>query len=187
MSVRMVIIGSALALTLSTAAAQVVLYKEGREGLTNPKLVGSAAWRIEQGVVRADIEMPERKISARLSLRRNDGRQRSASHVVEIAFTLPPDFPHGGISNIPGILMTQSATTRGMPLNGVSVEVAANSFLIGLSSVDTDMQRNVELLKDSPWFDIPVVYGDGKRAIISIEKGTSGERAFTEAFAIWGQ
>jgi hypothetical protein len=107
--------------------------------------------------------------------------------VVEIAFTLPPDFPHGGISNIPGILMTQSATTRGMPLNGVSVEVAANSFLIGLSSVDTDMQRNVELLKDSPWFDIPVVYGDGKRAIISIEKGTSGERAFTEAFAIWGQ
>jgi hypothetical protein len=27
--------------------------------------------------------------------------------------------------------------------------------------------------------------GDGKRAIIAIEKGTPGERAFTEAFAIW--
>jgi hypothetical protein len=158
--------GAALALIDTAASAQAVLYK----------LVGSAAWRIEQGVVRADIEIPEQKISARLSLRRN---------VVEIAFTLPPDFPHGSISSVPGILMTQGATTRGMPLNATSVKVAANSFLISLSSAD--MQRNVQLLKDSPWFDIPVAYGDGKRAIIAIEKGTSGERAFTDAFAIWGQ
>jgi clan AA aspartic protease (TIGR02281 family) len=31
-----------------------------------------------------------------------------------------------------------------------------------------------------------VVYGDGKRAIIAIEKGTPGERAFADAFAAWG-
>ena len=54
---------------------------------------------------------------------RNDGRQRSASHVVEIAFTVPPDFPHGGISNIPGILMNYGGTTPGMPLGaGVPFE-----------------------------------------------------------------
>jgi hypothetical protein len=184
---RTAIICGALALTASTAGAQVVLYREGREGLTNPKIVGSAAWRIEQGIVRADIEIPEQKISARLSLRRNDGGQRSASHVVEITFALPPDFPHGSISNIPGILMVEGAAPRGMPLNAVSVEVAANSFRIDLSSIAPDMQRNVHLLKDSAWFDIPVAYGDGKRVIISIEKGTSGERVFADAFAIWGQ
>jgi hypothetical protein len=49
------------------------------------------------------------------------------------------------------------------------------------------MQRNLQLLKERSWFDIPVVYGDGKRAIIAIEKGTPGDRAFADAFAAWGQ
>jgi hypothetical protein len=58
--------------------------------------------------------------------------------------------------------------------------------MVGLSSVDADMQRNVQFLKERSWFDIPVVYGDGKRALIAIAKGTSGERAFAEAFVAWG-
>ncbi len=62
-----------------------------------------------------------------------------------------------------------------------------NSFLIGLSSVGADMQRNNELLKEQSWIDIPVVYGDGKRAIIAVEKGAPGERALNDAFAAWGQ
>lgn len=43
------------------------------------------------------------------------------------------------------------------------------------------MQRNIQLLIEGSWFDIPVVYGDGKRAIIAIEKGTPGEYEFTDA------
>jgi hypothetical protein len=84
-------------------------------------------------------------------------------------------------------LMKQGETTRGVPLNGVAVKATTNLFLIGLSSVDADMQRNVQLLKERSWFDIPVVYSDRKRAVIAIEKGIPGERAFTEAFATWGQ
>jgi hypothetical protein len=52
---------------------------------------------------RADIEIPALNISIRWSLRRNDDRRLPASHTVEIVFTLPPDFPHGGISNVPGM------------------------------------------------------------------------------------
>jgi len=58
---------------------------------------------------------------------------------------------------------------------------------VGLSSVDADMQRNIQHLKERSWFDIPAVYSDGRRAIIAIEKGIRGERAFSEAFATWGQ
>ena len=123
----------------------------------------------------------------RLSLRRNDDKQFPASHAVEIVFTLPPDFPHGGISNIPGILIKEGETTRGIPLNGVALKTTTDFFLVGLSSVDADMQRNVQLLKDRFWFDIQVVYSDRKRAIIAIENGIPGQRAFTEAFATWAQ
>jgi len=178
-------------------AQKVVLYEEDQTNPNGMQYVGSAVWRTERVppgpgqkpeiIVRAEIEIPEQKVTMRWSLRRNEDKQLPASHTVEIEFTLPPDFPHGGISNIPGVLMKQGETTRGVPLNGVAVKVTTNFFLIGLSSVDADMQRNVQLLKERSWFDIPVVYGDGKRAIIAIEKGTPGERAFTEAFAAWGQ
>jgi hypothetical protein len=101
-------------------------------------------------------------------------------------FTLPTDFPHGGgISNIPGLLMKQAEQTRGVPLAGQSVKVTNGYFLIGLSSVESDLQRNVQLLKERAWFDIPIVYNDGRRAILAVEKGSPGETAFAEAFATW--
>jgi hypothetical protein len=59
--------------------------------------------------------------------------------------------------------------------------------LIGLSSVESDLQRNVQLLKERTWFDIPIVYTDGRRAILAVEKGSPGETAFAEAFNAWTQ
>jgi len=179
------------------ATQKVVLYEEDPANPNGTQFGGAAIWRTERVapapgqkpdiVIRGEIEIPEQKMSVRLSVRRNDDKQLPASHTVEIVFTLPPDFPHGGIANIPGIMMKQGETTRGVALNGVAVKVTNNFFLVGLSSVEADMQRNVQLLKERSWFDIPVVYGDGKRALIAIEKGIPGERAFSEAFAAWEQ
>jgi len=178
-------------------AQKVVLYEEDPDNPAGKRYVGSAVWRTEAVppapgqapdlAIRADIEIPEQKISARWSLRRNDDKALPASHTVEVLFTLPPDFPHGGITNIPGVLMKQSESTRGVPLAGLAVKVTNNFFLIGLSSVEGDRARNIQLLKERAWFDIPVVYNDGRRAIIAIEKGTPGERAFARAFEAWGQ
>jgi hypothetical protein len=177
------------------ATQKVVLYEEDPANPNGTQFGGAAIWRTERVapgpgqrpdvVIRGEIEIPEQKVSVRLSVRRNDDKQLPASHTVEIVFTLPPDFSHGGIANIPGIMMKQGETTRGVALNGVAVKVTNNFFLVGLSSADADMQRNVQLLKERSWFDIPVVYADGKRALIAIEKGVPGERAFSEAFAAW--
>jgi hypothetical protein len=43
------------------------------------------------------------------------------------------------------------------------------------------------LLKGKQWFDIPMVYENGNRALLSIEKGSDGERVFNDAFTGWGQ
>jgi hypothetical protein len=56
-----------------------------------------------------------------------------------------------------------------------------------LSNVDADRARNLQLLKERSWFDVPLVYVNQRRAIIAIEKGAPGERAFNEAFAAWGE
>jgi hypothetical protein len=178
-------------------AQKVVLYEEDPNDAAGKRYVGTAVWRLESIppaagkppdlAIRADIQIPDQNISARWSLRRNDDKTLPASHTVEVMFTLPPDFPHKGITNIPGVLMKQSESTRGVPLAGLAVKVTNNFFLIGLSSVEADRARNIQLLKERAWFDIPLVYEDGRRAIIAIEKGTPGERAFTKAFEAWGQ
>ena len=40
---------------------------------------------------------------------------------------------------------------------------------------------------DRSWFDIPIIYTNGSRAILTMEKGMPGERAFTDAFATWAR
>ena len=77
------------------------------------------------------------------SLRRNTDPALPASHTIEIMFNLPADAPGGGVQNIPGVLMKQAEQTRGVPLAGLAVKVTPGFFLIGLSSMETDVQRNV--------------------------------------------
>src|SRR5262245_10852799 len=176
-------------------AQRVVLYEEDANDTAGQRFVGSAIWRTEtvtpapglspEIAVRADVEIPERRIAVTWSLRRNTDQALPASHTIEIMFTIPADFPHGGISNVPGLLMKQAEQTRGVPLSGLAVKVTTGFFLIGLSAVESDVQRNMQLLKERSWFDIPIVYADGKRAILAIEKGTPGERAFNTAFQTW--
>jgi hypothetical protein len=175
-------------------AQKAVLYEESTSNPLGSRYVGSAAWHNVQlppalgqspdPAITADIEIPDQRIGVQVSLRRNGDKKLPASHTIEIRFTLPVDFPHGGISNIPGVLMKEAETARGMPLAGRTVKVDTNFFVVGLSSADADVQRNMPLL-GRDWIDIPVVYSDGKRAIIAIEKGRSGKRAFSDAFAAW--
>jgi Protein of unknown function (DUF2939)/GYF domain 2 len=175
---------------------KVVLYEENPNDPAGKRYAGTAMWHTDlvppfagqpsELAVLADIEIPEQKMSVRWLLRPNEDKAVPASHIVEVVFTLPPDFPHDGITNVPGMLMKQSEMTRGVPLAALAVKVRPNFFLIGLSSVAADRARNVQLLRERGWFDIPVVYDDGRRAIISIEKGNSGERVFVEAFKSWG-
>ena len=182
---------------VAAVAQRVVLYEEDPADPQGKRYVGSAIWRTEQITpspgaapdlaVRADLEIPERRITMTFSLRRNSDQALPASHTIEVTFNLPADFPFGGISNVPGILMKQAEQTRGAPLAGLAVKVTSGFFLVGLSAVEADMQRNLQLLKERAWFDVPIVYNNGRRAILALEKGTPGERAFEEAFRAWGQ
>jgi hypothetical protein len=39
------------------------------------------------------------------------------------------------------------------------------------------LQRNEQLLKDLSWFNIPIVYANGGRAVLAMEKGLPGDCA----------
>jgi hypothetical protein len=182
---------------IAPVAQRVVLYDEDPADPKGKQYVGSVIWRTEQVkaaagqpadlAVRADIDIPDRKFKMTMSFRRNTDTSLPASHTAELTFILPPDFAGGGVGNVPGILMKSNEQARGTPLAGLAVKVTDGFFLVGLSNVDTDRQRNLQLLKERSWFDVPLVYVNQRRAIIAIEKGAPGERAFNDAFAAWGE
>jgi hypothetical protein len=182
---------------VAPVAQRVVLYDEDPSDPKGKQYVGSVIWRTEQVkaaagqppdiAVRADIDIPDRKFKMTMSFRRNTDTSLPASHTAELTFILPPDFAGGGVGNVPGILMKSNEQARGTPLAGLAVKVTDGFFLVGLSNVEADRARNIQLLKERSWFDVPLVYVNQRRAIIAIEKGAPGERAFNDAFAAWGE
>jgi hypothetical protein len=182
----------------ATAAADVqraILYEEDLNNPNGLRLVGSVRWSVEtvpasadraaETVVHADIAVAERELILRWTFKRNTDKKLPASHTMDLRFTLPPAFLHGGIQNIPGILMKPAEAARGTPLTGLSVKITAGYFLMGLSAQERDIQLNLRNIKERPWFDVPIVYDDGRRAILAFEKGPPGERALRQAFAAW--
>jgi hypothetical protein len=185
---------------LATAAAvaqRAVLYEDDPADAQGKRYVGSVIWRTENGsptatqasdlAVKAEVEIPERRINVTMSLRRNTDKKLPASHTIDIIFNLPADFPFGGIANAPGIMMKRAEQAPEAPLAGLAVEIISGFFFIGLSAAESEMQRNLEMLKGWTWFTIPVVYNNGRHAQLAIEKGTPGERSFEEAFTAWSQ
>jgi hypothetical protein len=182
---------------IAPVAQRVVLYDEDPSDPKGKQFVGTVVWRTEpikasgnnkaDVAVRADIDIPDRKFKMTMSFRRNTDTSLPASHTAELTFILPPDFSGGGVANVPGILMKSNEQARGTPLAGLAVKVTDGFFLVGLSNVDADRARNIQLLKERSWFDVPLVYTNQRRAIIAIEKGAPGERAFNDAFAAWGE
>ncbi len=157
---------------------------------------GKVTWRLDvdsnrQGagpekVIQGLVEIPERGLKMLLTIRRNTDTALPASHTVELLFDVAADFVHGSVESVAGIRMKPSDQANGLPLVGASARITAGYFLIGLSAVGADRERNVVLLRDRPWIDVPVLYRNGRRAVIALEKGIPGEKVFQEAFTNWG-
>ena len=180
----------------SQSPERVVLYDEDPSDPKGLQHAGTVVWRTEtikaagkpEGVaIRADVDIPARKLKMAMSFARNADPSLPASHTVDVTFQLPQDFVGGDVSSLPGILMKSNETARGTPLAGLAVKVTAGTFLVGLSNVAADRARNSQLLLERAWIDIPLVYSNQRRAILAIEKGASGDTAFQAAFAAWGQ
>jgi hypothetical protein len=172
---------------------KAVLYEENAEPAGKR---GSVVWRTASisrqfgkspdVTVEADVDFPSQRLGMHLSLARNDDKALLASHTLSIKFTLPKKFSHGAVASIPGVLAQPVEAASGVPLFGSTLRVEDNFFVLNLASTGPELKRNAQLLTRS-WFVVPFVYTDGIRAMISIEKGVSGECVLSKAFATWGE
>ncbi|WP_349358209.1 hypothetical protein [Stappia sp.] len=170
------------------------LYEEGPEaGSAGQASSGRTIWDVDtetvdgrtETVLRMRVEVPDRDIIANMSLRPNRDQSLPASHLLEVRFDLPEDFTGQGVAEMPGLVMKTTEEARGDALIGASVKVADGFFWVALSSIPDERERNLQLLRDRAWIDLPMLYENRKRAILTLEKGTPGTRAVEQAVAAW--
>lgn len=172
---------------------RAVLYVENPSNPKGDQYAGSVTWHSEPNWtsgkmdvgMRADVEIPDRKLKLTLSLRRNTDPSEPASHIIELTFDQPKENPDGNISLVPGIMMKTAEQAKGIALEGIVVKVVDGFFLMGIATANRE--SNLQVLKQLSWFDIPIVYGNGLRAIVTFEKGATGTQIFNDAFAAWKQ
>ncbi|MCG6121893.1 MAG: histidine kinase [Microvirga sp.] len=152
---------------------------------------GGAVWMLDpppagsgDPSVRAVVEIPDAGLTMTMAIRRNLDATLPASHTIELIFNTTGR--EGRTVRDIGLLqLKEEEVVRGAPIAGLPVPVQDNLFLIGLSNVAADTQRNRNLLAQRNWIDIPIRFSNGQRAIVSFEKGVSGEQAFARAFEAW--
>jgi len=177
------------------SAQRSILYEEGAEASgAGTAAQGAVVWSLEeetaldgsaQTVLTADVEIPERDVTVNLRIKPNDDASLPASHLVEIKYELPEEFASGTVVNVPGLVMKPTEEARGDALLGASVKVSEGYFWIALSSLSSEQERNLGLLRERGWIDIPMLYTNGKRGILTLEKGPTGTDAVEKAIAAW--
>jgi hypothetical protein len=187
------------AATTDTAAVvaggeKLFLYEE-RIGQATPVAVpGSISWTAvrENGPdgkpdpqIQGRINVPERGISALLTVKRNTDNSLPASHIIEVVFSVPPDFEGGAIENLQRIAMKRTEQDRGDPLVAVTAKVTDDTYLVALNDFEDVVKRNMELLSTRGWIDIPITYRNGRRALITLDKGTTGGNVFEQVMREW--
>ena len=151
--------------------------------------IGTSLWRLDTSgelpVLVAEIALPDAKLTVSMRMSRNTDSRLPASHTMEFRFMPVAGSDAPGIAEIDTPQMRIEDSANGAPLVGVPAPIMSNYFLVGLSTGDKIVSRNMELMRDRGWVDIPMVLSNGRIAKLTFEKGASGDRALAQAMQAW--
>lgn len=177
-------------------AQRAVLYIEVPEAPQQPRTVpGRVFWRLDsdtvgQGqpvetIVRATVEIPEAGLSLDFTIRRNTDPAFPASHIIGMRFITTGETANDAIREVGVPQFKTDESERGAPLSAISSALGENLFVAALSNVQIESERNLDLLQNRPWIDLPVRFASGRRGIITFEKGVSGNQTIADALSRW--
>lgn len=181
--------------SIPVGVAQKMFLYEERVGQTSPVAIeGSVVWSLKtetgdngkpETEVQGQVTTPERGLSALITFKRNFDPSLPASHLVELVFSLPANFDGGGIESVQRVAFKQTEQDRGDALVAVPAKITDDFHMIALNDFADARAFNLKLMQTRDWIDIPIAYRNGRRALLTMQKGTTGTEAFNQALAAW--
>jgi hypothetical protein len=177
-------------------AQRAILYIEDPAVPQTPRAVnGRVFWRLDsesvgQGrpvetIVRATVEITEIGLTLDFTIRRNTDNAFPASHIIGMRFSSIGDPATEAVREVGVPQFKTEESERGAPLSAINSALGENLFVAALSNVPVEVTRNVDLILNRAWIDVPVRFASGKRGIITFEKGVSGGQTLADAFGRW--
>ncbi|WP_346433424.1 endolytic transglycosylase MltG [Oricola sp.] len=174
---------------------KAIFYQERSGSEAGTAVAGATVWSIVQEspggsapaepAIRAETTIPEYGLTMEMTIRRNVDESLPASHVIELFFRVPDTFNGLGIADVQRITFKETEQEPGNALVGVAAPIDTNVFLIALTRASAATTANLDLMRGRQWIDIPMQYVSGRRALIVLEKGDTGQRVFDEVLAAW--
>jgi hypothetical protein len=172
------------------AAQRAALFEEPVEGSRDGRSwQGRVVWRLDTSggdvAVRAAVRLEGSVSEADILIRRNTDVNFPASHLVEFRFRTPETGGNGPVRDIGVPEMRQEEAVRGMPLAGLPVPVTENVFLMGLTNLPKEIERNRDLLRTRNWMLLQLRFANGRRGVLLVEKGPTGDLVINDAMQAW--
>jgi hypothetical protein len=175
-------------------AQRAILYIEVPDA--SPRIVqGRVLWRLDsdiagpgqpvETIVRGTIEVADAGLSLDFTIRRNTDPAFPASHIIGMRFTTTGEAANDAIREVGVPQFKLEEGERGAPLSAISSALGENLFVAALSNVPVEAERNLDLLRNRNWIDLPVRFTSGRRGIITFEKGGAGNQTIAEALSRW--
>jgi hypothetical protein len=181
--------------TPALAVTQKMFLYEEQLGGSPVAVPGTVTWSVKndttstgdkkQPMIEASLDIPGRKMKALISFKRNSDVSLPASHIIEVVFDLPDNFPEGNVEKVERVAFKQTEQDRGNSLIAVPAKITDDFHMVALNDDADARKANTELMKTRSWIDIPITYRNNRRALITIEKGASGTEAFDKVMAEW--
>ncbi len=135
--------------------------------------------------VKAEADIPDLKMHAVMTLRKNTDPSLPASHTIDLRVTFADGAEIKGIKDMRVPMMRRDDPPSQDALSGVRVKISDSYFLVGLNHGDAELAHNVDLIANRGWFDFPMLLDDDRIAKLTCEKGADGERIVNDALAAW--
>ncbi len=135
--------------------------------------------------VKAEADIPDLKMHATMTLRKNTDPTLQATHTIDLKFSFAPGAPITGFKDVGLPQMRKEDSTAAEALTSVKVKISDTYFLIALAKGEADTARNLDLMQTRSWFDFPLLLNDDRIAKIVFQKSPEGQAMLEKAFEAW--
>jgi hypothetical protein len=135
--------------------------------------------------VKAEADIPDLKMHATMTLRKNTDPTLQATHTIDLKFSFAEGAPITGFKDVGLPQMRKEDSTAAEALTSVKVKISDTYFLIALAKGDSDTARNLDLMQTRSWFDFPLLLNDDRIAKVVFQKSPEGQTMLEKAFDAW--
>jgi hypothetical protein len=135
--------------------------------------------------VRIDVDIPDQKMHATVTIRKNADASLPATHTIDLRATFADGAEIKGIKDMGLPQLRKDDLPSGEAVSGVRVKINDSYYLVGLTRSDADAAHNLDLLSTDNWLDFPLLLNDDRIAKLTFEKGPTGDQVMAQALNAW--